>query len=130
MSTFKLFETDMKVPCDTFQCHERAAYFIGKEDAPKSMLTKVCEKCATELAESILKKYENVTTVEALPFEEVEEGFGIEVDGKLIADMNVAELKKVCKKLGITGYSDKTRTELLLAIEEATNDIALEEVVE
>jgi hypothetical protein len=61
MSTFKLFDCDMNVPCDTFQCFGRAKYFLGKEDAPKSTLTKVCQECANELIEDI------VNSVEMLP---------------------------------------------------------------
>jgi hypothetical protein len=126
MGSFKLFETDMKVPCDTFQCHERAAYFIGKEDSPKSMLTKVCEKCAGELKDDILSK---VTFVKATA-EEIEakaEGFlGTIVTGDFnplpfeeppkeanLEDLTVAELKKLASEAGHEGISKKTKAELI-----------------
>lgn len=50
----------------------------------------------------------------------------IEIDGKLITDMTVKELKAVCKNLGITGYSDKKEKELIAMIEKATDELALE----
>lgn len=121
MSTFKLFETDMKVPCDTFQCHERAAFFIGKEDAPKSMLTKVCQKCANELIEDIvnsvafIKAEELPSTVEiyskgthtvGIPFEEPPKEANLE-------DLTVVELKKLASEAGHEGLSKKTKAELI-----------------
>lgn len=118
MSTFKLFETDMKVPCDTFQCHERAAYFLGKEDAPKSMLTKICQKCADELVEDIMKAFpvyqgEEITaepiesdSIITIPFEEPPKEANLE-------DLTVVELKKLASEAGHEGISKKTKSELI-----------------
>lgn len=119
MSTFKLFETDMKVPCDTFQCHERAYFFLGKEDSPKSMLTKICAKCAKELVDDIVSAVEvfpkatHVTGGEVphvatayIPFEEPPKEANLE-------DLTVAELKKLAADEGHEGLSKKSKADLI-----------------
>jgi hypothetical protein len=122
MKTFKLFPCHYQIPCDTFQCHGRAAYFLGKEDAPTSTLTKVCEQCANELIASAVEFRDIAVEVHADPVPEVPfEDPGIQIDGKPIEELSNLELKRACKNLGITGYSDKKREELVKLIEEATS---------
>jgi hypothetical protein len=54
MSEFQLFDCDLKVPCDTFQCYNRAKYYVGKPDQSKGVLVgHICEKCATELVKNL-----------------------------------------------------------------------------
>lgn len=123
MSTFQIFPCKLVVPCDTFQCHGRATYFLGREDSPKSLLTKLCDKCANELVESMVAFKEEVVVngdpiiPEPLPFDDPE----ITVDGKPIDELSYLDLKRACKNLGITGYSDKNKEELIGMITEATN---------
>lgn len=111
MSVFKLFDCDMVVPCDTFQCFGRAKYFIGKEDAPKSTLTKVCESCAQELKESIIHP-----PIESLPFtdEPPKEMFF----DKPVSDWTVYELREKATVLGIQGVTRKNKAELIRSIED------------
>lgn len=116
MGHFRLVETDMKIPCDTFQCHERTAYFLGREDSPKSMLINICQKCADELIIDIQKHYTVVETVEVLPlgthvietvpFEEPPKEANLE-------DLTVSELKKLAADEGHQGWSKKTKSELI-----------------
>lgn len=147
-STFQIFPCDYRIPCHTHQCHGRAAYYIGRPNQKHTgTLQVLCEKCANELVEScvafgeavevnadpvqvasVSEPVANVSEVpndsEPLPFEDIE----IEFNGKLLSDMTEKELKAACKELGIKGYSDKNKTELIALIDEATNDMAVEEV--
>lgn len=135
-NVYQIFPCHIVSPCDTFQCHERSAYFIGKPDAPKNTLTKVCEKCASELVSHIVKNHAavevnadpvpNVSEGDSLPFEPSIEDL-LEIGGKLIVDMNLKDLKAACKSLGLSGYSDKNREELIALLDEATNHLAVEQ---
>lgn len=120
MGKFRLLETDMKIPCDTFQCHERTAYFLGREDSPKSMLINICQKCADELILDIQKNYTvieevaiqdaTISNIEAgkisIPFEEPPKEANLE-------DLTVAELRKLAADEGHEGLSKKTKPELI-----------------
>jgi hypothetical protein len=123
MNPFCFFPCEYKVPCDTFQCYNRATFFLGREDAPKSTLTKVCEQCANELMDSAhaIRGIEAATSADPVPEPLPFEDHGVTVDGKPIEELSNLELKRACKNLGITGYSDKKREELVRLIEEATS---------
>lgn len=140
-NTFQLFPCDIVAPCESFQCYGRAEYFLGRRQAPKTTLKNICGKCANELIESIVAPNAanpalNVgLEVEAdpfseqpseLPFEPTIEDL-LEIGGKLVIDMNLKDLKAACKSLGLSGYSDKNRDELIALLDEATNDIAVKE---
>lgn len=125
MSTFSLFPCTLQVPCDTFQCHNRAAFFIGKEDAPKSTLTKVCDQCANELIESAVAFRDIAVQVNADPIVTDDPMTGVEdtLLGKRIIDWEVTELKKKAKELGLTGYSQKNKAELARLIQETISKL-------
>lgn len=141
MATYQLFPCEYRVPCDTFQCHGRAKYFIGKDDAPKNTLTKVCAECADELIHNIIDHYvthpEEDAAVEVngdpvpqeiievaqasaeiqaekLPFDDIED------------DMTVKEMQEALRKinydrkLGITGIGKMNRSQLEKELEKLT----------
>lgn len=112
MSEYKLFDCDMHVPCDTFQCFGRASFFIGKEDAPKSTLTKVCDQCANELIGYVLKSQAPA---------ESDEPATDEISFKEYEDMNYIELKSFAKRIGLTGFHNKSKPDLISMIKEATD---------
>jgi len=123
--SYKLFDCDLKVPCDTFQCYGRAKYFLGNEDAPKSTLTKVCETCANELIEDIVNSVQivNAPKAEALPFADEAPIFPIEAYSTIVlSDLTVAELKAIAADHGIEVKSKATKAEIIEAIEGAVNE--------
>lgn len=114
MSTFGLQPTDLPVPCQTFQCYGRAAYFLGRSDAPAGTTQLVCVQCAQELKDQIFKEFIDSAAkepVEELPFADIEPTELPEVVD--FDKLTVSELKQYCKEIGIKGYSDKNREELM-----------------
>lgn len=101
MSKFGLYPTDLKMSCSTFQCYERAEYFLGMEDGPGGTTTIICGQCASELKEQLTS--ELVETV-AEP---------------VIETLTNAELKKVADEKGIEVSSKATKAKLIAAIKEA-----------
>jgi hypothetical protein len=126
--TFQLYPCDLKIPCDTFQCYGRAAYFLGKPSHPKNLVTKICDKCANELIQNVADAH-SLPTREEKPAVEVnadpmdlhpeqfdgpvEQEEEILIDGKPLKEYSVKELKTFCKEFGIKGYSDKKEAELI-----------------
>jgi hypothetical protein len=111
MSTFTLTPTDLKVPCQSFQCFGRAAYLLGKENSPRGTEFIICGECAQELVENIL--------VDFAPMEDNPESNDNQddmLDGKLIADWTVPELKEKAESLGLTKLSKLNKAELVAAI--------------
>lgn len=133
-NVFQMFPVHLALPCDTHSCRgQKAAYFLGKPEDPVGTLTKVCEKCAGELVESltieaVAKASAELKETSLLPFEPPEPDYieVLEIDGKPITEMTVKELKAACKSLGLKGYSDKKEDELIAMIEEASNELAVE----
>lgn len=135
-NTFQLFPCDYKVPCQTHQCFGRGAFYIGRPNQKHTgTLQILCETCANELVSNILTSHGNVevnadpitlTKTESteeilLPFEPTVSEI-LEIDGVPANEMTVKELKAVCKDLGITGYSDKDKEELISLIDEHTKE--------
>lgn len=124
MSTFGLYPTDLKVPCSSFQCYGRAAYFLGKEDAPNGTYTIVCEQCASELKEQLQPA--NVVEVEAKPFLDEEIPFTdlpeeVE-DIQSLEDLTVKELKEIAEAENIHLPSKATKPEIIKLLEEADHE--------
>lgn len=117
MSTFGLYPTDMPVPCQTFQCYGRAAYFLGRSDAPGGTTQLVCDQCAQELKDHITAEL-NVKSaeVEPLPFTDIEDAAVIEV--KDFKDMTVAELKSFAESIDVAIPSKATKAEIISLLEE------------
>jgi hypothetical protein len=71
---FGLQKTDMQIACHTFQCFNRAAYYIGRPDSPRGTEYYVCDQCADELKDQVLADYvakkDEPPEVELMPFEE------------------------------------------------------------
>lgn len=115
---FGLQFTDLKIPCQTFQCYGRAAFSLGKPDSPNGTAQYVCDQCAQELRDSIIAEHEaSKPVIEAeLPFEDGPEEAVSE--GKL-EDLKVDALKAIAEGKGITGISKKNKAELIELIEGA-----------
>jgi hypothetical protein len=135
MSHFGLQETDMKVPCSTYQCFGRAAYYLGKEDSPNGTVPYICEECAQELRDQIINKViptlEKVESpeVELMPFEPDAPVYEIQPEDKVVdlESLSFLKLKSMAKEMKIEGYSDKSKAELIELIKKETN---IEAVVE
>lgn len=121
MSTFGLQPTDLPVPCQTFQCYGRAAYFLGRSDAPAGTTQLVCVQCAQELKDQIFKEL-NVVEVEALPFTDIEDEAPDVTDAKEFKDMTVAELKTFAESIHVSIPSKATKAEIISLLEEADHE--------
>jgi hypothetical protein len=118
VSTFGLQPTDLPVPCQTFQCYGRAAYFLGRSDAPAGTTQLVCVQCAQELKDQIFKEL-NVVEVEALPFTDIEPTEDPMTD---YSELKVAELKDLAESEGIKVPSKATKSEIISLLEEADHE--------
>lgn len=47
----QFYPCKLYVPCETFNCRNRAAWSIGRPDAPVSTNYYVCDKCARSIVE-------------------------------------------------------------------------------
>ena len=107
MNTFGLHPTDLPVPCQTFQCYGRAAYFLGRIDAPQGTTQLVCEQCASELKAQII--------INALPKAEPIPPTDDPMTG--IEDLKVAELKDLAETKGLKVPSKATKAEIITLLE-------------
>jgi hypothetical protein len=123
LSTFGLQPTDLKVPCQTFQCYGRAAYFLGKSDAPAGTTQLVCEQCAQELKDQIFKEFIDSAAKE--PVEELPFADHVEVDEVHPVDLHelkVADLKELAAREGIDVPSKATKAEIIHLLEEKDHE--------
>ena len=107
MSTFGLQPTDMKITCHTFQCHNRAAYFIGRPDSPRGTEYYVCDQCANELIENVVNSVE---------FIEEPENKKTEIEmllDKPVSEWTVAELKDKAEEIGLPVKSKMNKADLI-----------------
>jgi hypothetical protein len=133
MTTFGLQPTDMKVPCSTYQCFGRAAYFLGKEDSPNGTVSYVCEQCAQELRDQLTQKVlptvEEPVEHDLLPFEPEAPEYEVQQEDKVIPleDLSYLKLKSMAKEMKIEGYSTKDKAELIELIKQETKISAVVE---
>jgi hypothetical protein len=133
MTTFGLQPTDMKVPCSTYQCFGRAAYFLGKEDSPNGTVSYVCEQCAQELRDQLTQKVlptvEEPVEHDLLPFEPEAPEYEVQQEDKIVPleDLSYLKLKSMAKEMKIEGYSTKDKAELIELIKQETKISAVVE---
>jgi hypothetical protein len=133
MTTFGLQPTDMKVPCSTYQCFGRAAYFLGKEDSPNGTVSYVCDQCAQELKDQLTQKVlptvEEPVEHDLLPFEPEAPEYEVQQEDKVIPleDLSYLKLKSMAKEMKIEGYSTKDKAELIELIKQETKISAVVE---
>lgn len=112
---FGLQPTGIYTSCHTYQCYNTASHFLGHPDSPNGTVYYLCDQCAGELKNQVIEEYVGngkTPIVELMPFEDVPEG--VEVEAKAtFEEMTVAELKSFCREAGVTGYSDKTKDEII-----------------
>lgn len=132
MTTFGLQPTDMKVPCSTYQCFGRAAYFLGKEDSPNGTVSYVCDQCAQELKDQLTQKVlptvEEPVEHDLLPFEPETPEYEVQEDKVIpLEDLSYLKLKSMAKEMKIEGYSTKDKAELIELIKQETKISAVVE---
>lgn len=112
---FGLQPTGIYTSCHTYQCYNTATHFLGHPDSPNGTVYYLCDQCAGELKEQVISAHLMDATKDipsALTFEDVPES--VEVEAKAtFEEMTVAELKSFCREAGVTGYSDKTKDEII-----------------
>jgi hypothetical protein len=110
MNTFGLQPTDIYTTCHTYQCYNQADHLLGKPDSPNGTVYYICGQCAQELRDNVVKAIEPPK----LPFEPETADF------KAYEDMSYAELKAFAKKIGVTGYNNKSAADIIKLIEAET----------
>ncbi|HDU1185811.1 TPA: Rho termination factor N-terminal domain-containing protein [Listeria monocytogenes] len=115
MSTFKIIPDEVYGTCHTYQCHNRIAFKLGKEDTPRGTEFLICEQCAQELKDSIAEELVKGIEEAILPF--ADEPKELVVAAKAFNELTVPELKEFAEGIGITGISKKTKAELIELIE-------------
>lgn len=58
-------------PCDTFNCRNRAAWFVGRPDGPLNICLRLCDDCAKAVLANL--PAELTTTSQSEPIPEVDE---------------------------------------------------------
>lgn len=106
-NTFQLHPCDLDIPCQSFQCYERAAFYLGKKDAPRGTETIICQKCADELIDSIIKTKGSIE-INGDPLPLSDETF-----------FSMKELKEQAKALGIH-YVGVKKEDLIQKIRDAS----------
>jgi hypothetical protein len=123
--SFGLYPTDLKVPCQTFQCYERAAHFLGNEDSPQGTTQLVCDKCAGELQAQIINAAQPFieAATEELPFTDIEPTedpmTGVVVD---LTTLKRDELVALAESKEIEVPSKATKSDIITLLEEAEHE--------
>ena len=60
-------------PCDSFNCLNRAVYFIGKPEGPANICHRLCRACAESVVRSIPEELKHAIVLQ--------EGFVADIDG-------------------------------------------------
>ena len=135
-----IFPATVRIPCDIWGCRsgQMASHFLGRPENPKNVLTNLCPTCLEQLTKNVMEQFGNAAEAEEEPESivsqinhsddsitiqaeeivvneepEIDTVNVLEIDGKLITDFTVRELKELAQEEKISGYSDKNKEELI-----------------
>lgn len=122
----QIFKSTVHAYSDVYGSRQKAEYAIGRPDGARASCFNLSENEVKEILDNLPEEFEikapekdnetskdvNETTIDSGQLNE----FMNQEEEKNLEDMSVPELRKEAKSIGISGYSDMRRDELVKAI--------------